>query len=164
MIRIVSGLALAGVLFLSLSGTPSRAQSAPGEAVKERQQIMKSFWPNYYRDMSRVARGESTDLASIPAKAAQASETFKKVSLLFAPGTGRDAVPETRAKPEVWTQKAEFEAAISTIINETNALGEAAKSGNLDAVKAQYAKVAEACGGCHGGPAKSGGKFRFEAQ
>ena len=38
----------------------------------------------------------------------------------------------------------------------------AARSGNLDAVKAQWLKVAEACGACHGGPAKSGGKFRFE--
>jgi cytochrome c556 len=37
-----------------------------------------------------------------------------------------------------------------------------ARSGNLDAVKAQWLKVAEACGTCHGGPAKSGGKFRFE--
>jgi cytochrome c556 len=164
MIRIVSAVALVGVLFLSLNGTSSRAQSAPGQAVKERQQIMSSLWPNYYRDMSRVARGESKDMAAIPAKAAQASETLKKLAPLFAAGTGRDAVPETRAKPEVWTQKAEFDAAISAMITETNAVGEAAKSGNVAAVKAQYAKLAQACGGCHGGPTKSGGKFRFEEQ
>jgi cytochrome c556 len=163
MIRIVSGVALAGALLLSLNVTSSRAQSvSPAETVKQRQEVMKGVWPNYYRDMSRVARGENPDIASMTAKAAQASETLKKVALLFAPGTGRDAVAETRAKPEVWTQKAEFDAALLALINETNALGETAKGGNLDAFKAQYAKVGEACGGCHGGPSKSGGKFRFE--
>jgi len=162
MIRIASGVALAGALFLSLNGVPSWAQSAPAQAVKDRQEMMKTVWPSYYRDMSRVARGESTDIAAIPAKAAQASESFKKVALLFTPGSGRDAVPETRAKPEIWTQKAEFDAAIALMIKETDALGEVAKNGNLDAFKAQWAKVGEACGGCHGGPAKSGGKFRVE--
>src|SRR4051794_29327348 len=120
MIRIVSGVALAGVLLLSLNATSSRAQSvSPADAVKQRQEVMKGVWPNYYRDMSRVARGENADISSITAKAAQASETLKKVALLFAPGTGRDAVPETRAKPEIWTQKAEFDAALVALINET---------------------------------------------
>ena len=164
MIRIISGVGLAGALFLFLNGMPSWAQSAPTQAVKERQEIMNSLWPNYYRDMSRVARGESPDIAAIPAKAAQASEAFKKAALLFTPGSGRDAVPETRAKPEIWTRKAEFDAAVALMIKETDALGEAAKSGNLDAFKAQYAKVGQVCGGCHGGPAKSGGTFRFEVQ
>ena len=51
---------------------------------------------------------------------------------------------------------------MTKLVAETDAIGAAAKSGNLDAVKAQWLKVAEACGACHGGPAKSGGKFRFE--
>jgi cytochrome c553 len=29
-------------------------------------------------------------------------------------------------------------------------------------MKAAWPKIAEACGACHGGPSKSGGKFRFE--
>lgn len=49
------------------------------------------------------------------------------------------------------------------LINETNTMGELAKAGNLAGAKAQWPKVAEACGACHGGPSKSGGKFRFEA-
>lgn len=161
MFRLVSAFALPAVLLLSATGL-SLAQPAPASAVKERQEIMKQLWPSYYRDMARVARGESTDFAAVAAKAPQASEALKKVALLFAPGTGRDAAPDTRAKPEIWTQKADFDAAMTALIAETNALGEAAKSGNADAVKAQFTKVAEACGGCHGGPSKSGGKFRFE--
>jgi cytochrome c556 len=47
-------------------------------------------------------------------------------------------------------------------VKETAAFGEASQAGNLDAMKAAWTKVAQACGACHGGPAKSGGKFRFE--
>lgn len=160
MIRFALAAALLATTLLSSDG--SWAQPAPAQAVKERQETMKQLWPSYYRDMARVARGESSDMAAVAAKAPQASEALKKAALLFAPGTGRDAVPDTRAKPEIWTQKADFDAAITALITETNALGEVAKSGNAEAYKAQFAKVAEACGGCHGGPAKSGGKFRFE--
>lgn len=163
MIRLVSVFSLLGILLLSAGGTPSWAQSAPEKAFKERQEIMKSLWRGYYRDMASVASGQSTDLAPIPAKAAQASEALKKFATLFPAGSGRDAVPETRTKPEAWTQKAEFEAATMALINETNTMGELAKAGNLAGAKAQWPKVAEACGACHGGPSKSGGKFRFEA-
>ena len=54
------------------------------------------------------------------------------------------------------------DAAINDIIKDTAAFGEAANAGNLDAMKAVWTKVAQDCGACHGGPSKSGGKFRFE--
>lgn len=161
--RIVAAMCATAVLACGSVVGFAQAPS-PAQAVKERQDIMEKLWPNYYRDMSAVARGQSTDIAGIPAKAAAASEAVKKVSQLFPAGTGRDAVPSTRTKPEAWTQRAEFDGAFTTLINETNTLGEVAKGGNLDAVKAQFQKVAQACGGCHGGPVKSGGKFRFEEQ
>jgi cytochrome c556 len=161
MTRIISALTLGGSLLLA-GGTGVWAQSAPARMVEQREEIMKSLWPNYYQEMARVVRGQSSDLAGVATRAGQASEALKKAGQLFPPGTGRDAVPKTRAKPEIWTQRADFEAALTKMIAKTDAIGAAAKSGNLDAVKAQWLKVAEACGACHGGPTKSGGKFRFE--
>jgi cytochrome c556 len=158
MIRFASATALVAITLLSPHG--ALAQS-PAQAVKERQEIMKQIWPGHYRDIARAAR-EGTDLAAMPAKATAAADVVKKFGTLFPAGSGRDGVPDTRAKPEIFTQRAEFDAAVTALATSTIALGEAAKSGNADAVKAQFAKVAEACGGCHGGPAKSGGKFRFE--
>jgi cytochrome c556 len=157
MIRFASAVALATAL---LSPTGSWAQS-PAQAVKERQEIMKQIWPAHYRDLARAAR-EGTDLAAVPAKATQAADAVRKFSTLFPPGSGREGVPDTRAKPEIFTQKSEFDAAVTALVTSTDALGETAKTGNADAVNAQFAKVAEACGGCHGGPVTSGGKFRFE--
>ncbi len=162
MTRIISMLVLGGSLFLLAGGTGTRAQLAPAQAVEQRQEIMSALWPRYYQEMGRVVRGQSTDLAGVATRASQASEALKKSAQLYPPGTGREAAPKTRAKPEIWTQRADFDAALVKMIAETDAIGAAAKSGNLDAVKAQWLKVAEACGACHGGPTRSGGKFRFE--
>ena len=161
MARIISALALGGSL-LMLGGTLAWTQSSPAQMVEQRQEVMKSLFPSYYREMAQVVRGQSNDLAAVATKAGQASEALKKAAVLFPQGTGREAVPKTRAKPEIWTQRPEFEAALTKLVTETDAIGAAAKTGNLDAVKAQWLKVAEACGTCHGGPVKSGGKFRFE--
>lgn len=161
MIRFVSAFTLVGALALC-SGGISWSQSSPAQVVKERQDIMAKLWPDYYRDISRTLRGEKPDLSLVVAKSAQAIEPLKKAAQLFPAGSSHDAVPTSRAKPEIWTQRADFEAALLALITETNALNEAAKSDNVEAVKAQWLKVAEACGGCHGGPKKAGGKFRFE--
>ena len=162
MARIISAVALGGSVLLLMGGTVAWTQSSPAQMVEQRQEVMKSLWPSYYQDMARVVRGQSNDVAGVATKASQASEALKKAAPLWPAGTGREAVQKTRAKPEIWTQRAEFEAALTKLVAETDAIGAAARSGNLDAVKAQWLKVAEACGACHGGPAKSGGKFRFE--
>ena len=161
MARIISAAAL-GASLLLLAGTVAWTQSSPAQTVEQRQELMDGLWPSYYRHMAQVVRGQSNDVAGVATKASEASEALKKLALLFPAGTGREAAQKTRAKPEIWTQRAEFEAALTKMVAETDAIGAAARSGNLDAVKAQWLKVAEACGACHGGPTKSGGKFRFE--
>lgn len=163
MIRIVSACALAGIVLLGAQGIPPRAQTMPAQAAKdlakEREDLMKSLWPRYYRAMSQALKGEGDPKA---VNATEAIAQLKKFATMFPPGSGREAAPETRAKPEIWTKRAEFDAAIDALVKETAGFGEAAKAGNADAMKAAWPKLAEACGGCHGGPSKSGGKFRFE--
>ena len=161
MVRFVSAFAFAAILLCS-AGQGSFAQSTPAEIVKARQDGMEKMWPDFYKAMALTIRSGNPDLTLVAAKAGPASEHVKKVSQLFPPGTGRDVVPTTRAKPEVWTQQADFEVALTTLVGATNALGEAAKSGDVEKVKAGWTAVAKACGGCHDGPKKSGGKFRFE--
>ncbi len=149
-------------LAISLAANAASAQNAAA-VVKERQEIMKSLFP-LLRGASQVAKGESTDVASIPAKTQEAVAAVQKFASLFPTGSGRENVPDTRATPAVWTEKAAFDAAIAKLVAETQKLGDVAKTGNVDAVKTQWTAASEACGGCHGGPSKSGGKFRFEAQ
>jgi len=163
MIRIVSALALGTALLLSAIAV-ALAQTTPAQIVKERQEGMEHNWTEYFRDISGTMKTASPDLALIATKAAGASENLKKLEQLFPPGTGRDVAPKTRAKPEVWTNRAEFDAAFKNLIDATNTLADAAKKGDVEKVKVQWQATAKACGGCHGGPKKSGGKFRFEEE
>ncbi|MEP7029328.1 MAG: cytochrome c [Pseudolabrys sp.] len=162
MYRIIAIAALAVILHLS-AGQISFAQT-PAQIVKERQDGMEKMWPDFYQAIARTLRIDSPDLAFVAATAPKAAEHVKKLATLFPPGTGREAVPTTRAKPEIWTQRAEFDGALTAMIDATNAMGAAAKSGDVAKVKAEWTNFAKACGTCHGGPEKSGGKFRFEEE
>ncbi len=163
MIRIVSAFALAGILSLAPASPALHAQTAPGpkEVAQEREDLMKGLWRGYYRDMSQAAKGEG-DPKVLAVKATEAAAQMKKFGTLFPAGSGREGAPDTRAKPEIWTQRAEFDAAVNKLVAETTVFAEAAKAGNVEGMKAAWPKIAEACGACHGGPSKSGGKFRFE--
>jgi len=163
MVRFVSAFVLAAALLLS-AGHSSIAQTTPAQIVKQRQDAMTENWPNYFRDIARTVRTDSPDLTVVATKAAQAAEHLKKLAQLFPPGTGRDVVPSTRAKPEIWTQRADFDAVMKAMMDANDALAEDAKKGDVVKVKADWTAFAKACGDCHGGPNKAGGKFRFEEQ
>ena len=103
-------------------------------------------------------------MADAVASAETISTNAKKIVANFPPGTGRDAVPDTRAKPEIWSRRAEFEAAAAKLVEESDKLLAAAKSNDAAALRAQFGPFGQACGGCHEGPVRSGGTFRFERQ
>ncbi len=64
----------------------------------------------------------------------------------FAEGTGSG---DTRAKPNVWTEGDKFKAAALKMQDEMAKLNVAAKSGNLDQIKAAFDPVGKACKACH---------------
>jgi cytochrome c556 len=149
-----------------LAGAQQQAssQTAPADIVKQRQDAMESLWRDSFRAVAATVRTDQPDLALVATNSAKATETLQKLATLFPPGTGRDVVPSTRAKPEIWSDRKEFEANLTTLINASKALTDDAKSGNVEKVKTAWTNLAKACGGCHGGPVKSGGKFRFEKE
>lgn len=139
------------------------AQADKAALVKARQELMSQMG-RAFGPLGRVIRGESQDIADAVASAEVMSANAKKIVASFPAGTGRDAVPETRAKPEIWSRRAEFEAAATKLAEESDKLLAAAKSNDVAALRAQFGPFGQACGGCHEGPSKSGGTFRFEQQ
>ncbi|HJS33097.1 MAG TPA: cytochrome c, partial [Alphaproteobacteria bacterium] len=77
------------------------AQADKAALVKARQdemsQMGRAFGP-----LGRVIRGESQNMADAVASAETMSNNAKKIVANFPADTGRDAVPDTRAKPEIW--------------------------------------------------------------
>lgn len=69
---------------------------------------------------------------------------------LFSPesATGK-GWKETRVKPEFFKQPDEVKKRAMTYVKETNELAKVAANGDIHAIKAQFAKVADACKGCH---------------
>jgi cytochrome c556 len=153
--------ALVMTAFLMTTADIAAAQDAPA-IVKQRQAFMDSLYVKYFKGFFAIVKGESSDLAGVPAKAQEAAAAIRTIPSLFPPGTGHDVVPESRAKPEIWTKRADFEANVAALAAATEKLGDVAKSGDLDAFKVQLAAAGQACGACHGGPKKAGGPFRFE--
>lgn len=56
---------------------------------------------------------------------------------------------ETRAKPEIWTEQAKFKSAAEKMQSEVGKLAAAAKTGNLDNLKAAFGPAAQSCKACH---------------
>ena len=150
---------LAATLLLGL-GQVACAQT-PAKIVEDRQDAMEKNWTDYFKPIAGALRSASPDLTLVATKAGQAVDHLKKLAQLFPPGTGRDVVPDTRAKPEVWTERADFDAAITALVDASKTMSDDAKKGDVERVKADWTAVAKACGACHGGPTDAGGKFRF---
>jgi len=64
-------------------------------------------------------------------------------------GEGTDKVGETRAKPEIWTHRADFDAKMDKMMKEAAKLPQVARSGDLAALKKAVEEVDSACGACH---------------
>jgi cytochrome c556 len=64
----------------------------------------------------------------------------------FVEGTGSG---NTKAKPEIWTEKDKFAAAVAKSQSDVDKLVAAGKTGNLDQIKAAAGAVGQSCKACH---------------
>ena len=64
----------------------------------------------------------------------------------FGEGTGGEP---TRAKPEIWTNRADFDAKMDKMVAEAQKLPAAARTGDAGALKKAVHDVDTACGACH---------------
>ena len=63
----------------------------------------------------------------------------------FGEGTDKD----TKAKPEIWTSRADFDAKMDKMVGEAQKLPAVARAGDMAAFKKQVGDVGAACKACH---------------
>lgn len=63
----------------------------------------------------------------------------------FGDGTDKN----TKAKPEIWTHRADFDAKMDKMVGEAQKLPAAVRSGDMAAFRKQVADVGHACKSCH---------------
>lgn len=142
---IVSVSVAAGLMVLA---APASAQFAkPEDAVKYRQSAL-SLMGTHLSRLGAMANGRVPFDAKVAAENAEVLATVSKLPwAAFGPGT--DKVGNTKAKPEIWAEQAKFRDLADKMTGETTKLAAAAKTGNLDAIKAAFGATAGSCKACH---------------
>lgn len=134
---------LAGVV----GALPAQAQFAkPEDAIKYRKAGFTLMAAHFGR-LGAMAQGK----VPFDAKAAaDNADVLAAVSRLpwaaFGEGTDKG---ETRAKPEIWKEAAKYKEAADKNQAEIAKLVAAAKTGNLDNLKAAFGSAAPTCKACH---------------
>jgi cytochrome c556 len=101
---------------------------------------------------ARINKAEDAKATVDDAKIIQAN--VGKLGDLFPAGS---ITPESRAKPEIWTNMDDFKAKLAATQKEAATLVALSEKGDLAAIKAQVPVTINACNACHNtyrGPAK----------
>jgi cytochrome c556 len=126
---------------------PALAQfQKPEDAVKYRKAAL-TVMGNHFGRIGAMANGRVPFDAAAAANSAAIVQTMSALPWEgFLAGTDKG---ETRAKPEIWTEQAKFKEGAEKLQAETAKLSAAAKTGDLDAVKAAFGAVGQSCKACH---------------
>lgn len=126
---------------------PAAAQFAkPEDAVKYRKGAFTVMAAHFGR-VAAMANGRIPFDAKAAAENAEIAMMVSKLPFAgFIDGTDKG---ETRAKPEIWTEQDKFKAAATKMQDAMEKLNVAARSGNVDTLKAAAGTVGQACKGCH---------------
>ena len=98
--------------------------------------------------LRREVTADAPNIAEVRKAARSMASLAARSSKWFPAGTGPD-VGKTGAKPEIWQQKADFNARLRDFQGAARALDAAARSGNLMQIKAGYASLGKTCKACH---------------
>ncbi len=139
--------AIALLLAMSSLAMPAHAQFAKAEdAVKYRKSALTVMGTHFGR-VAAMANGRAPYDAKAAAENVALAETMSKLPWgAFPEGSDKG---ETKAKPEIWSDKARFAESAEKLQAEMAKLSVAAKVGTLDALKPAVSNVAATCKNCH---------------
>lgn len=131
-----------GVAFATAGISPSDAQM--NELTKQRSDAMKAMGGNMKKVGEAVGAGDS---AAAAAAATEINRIASQIPSLFPDGSGTG---ETRAKPEIWQDFADFRAKANALEAASAKVVADAGAGNLGSdPKAVVGSMGQNCGACH---------------
>jgi len=140
-------LAVAGGL-VTLGG-PAYAQfNKPEDAIRYRQSAFVVMGNHMGRINAQLKSGSPN--VEVIQKSAAITEVMSKLPYeAFIPGSETGGNPPTRAKPEVFKDTDKIKSLAEKMQGEMAKLNVAAKSGDINAIRAQFGEVGKACKACH---------------
>ncbi len=135
-------------LAILMIGCLAAAQSAPrvgsGDIVADRQRLMKL---NGASLADFQAKAKAGNIEAIAVNAETIALNAQHIPVLFPPGSTTD---KSRAKPEVWQKRAEFESAARNLQALAEKLRDIARAKDAPAVELMVKDFGkQACGACH---------------
>jgi cytochrome c556 len=143
--RLVVTVIAAGAALTSLSAAAQFQK--PEDAIKYRQSVM-TVMGNHLGRIGAMAQGRVPFDANAAAANAAIVVTMSKLPWV-AFGEGTDKGLPTRAKPEIWKDQAKVKDLSEKMMAEAGKFEAAAKTGNLDTIKAALGDLGKACKACH---------------
>jgi cytochrome c556 len=153
---------LTGVFILSLTSLVVGQDDDEYERVQivgQRQSAMFEMQDGYFA-LFAIKRGSTDDLSTVADNAGLISEKLSVFTSLLVPNTAVGDVPNSRAKPEIWSEPEAFAAAVEALRTEVHALIDASADIDLVSFNGHFDALEIACFGCHGLKPSSGGSFR----
>ncbi len=140
-------LTLVATLIGLATALPAAAQFAkPEDAIKYRKAVFTVMGTHFGR-VAAMANGKAPFDAKVAADSAELATSMSKLPFVaFIPGTDKG---ETRAKPEIWTESDKVKGLAEKMQNEMVKVNAAAKTGNIDTIKAAVGEAGKSCKACH---------------
>ena len=130
-----------------LVALPAAAQFRNADAAIKYRQSAMSLQGNHMGRLFAMINGQ------VPFDAKLAADNIEITAMLnrlqfsaFIDGSDKG---NTRAKPEIWTEKDKWNAAVAKSQDDVLKLAAAGKTGNLDQIKAAAGTVGQSCKACH---------------
>lgn len=137
---------LVGLVGLSLAGA-ALAQGSAADVIKTRQAGMKAVGAGFKGLMDQT-RG-TPDAATVQRHASAIAAQSPKVVGWFGPGTAGAPGLKTAAKPEIWTQTADFRKAAAEFDAQAKRTLALANAGDMTALGPQVRALGGTCKSCH---------------
>jgi cytochrome c556 len=135
-----------GLAFGLLAGCASgdKKMSGSGDVVADRQQLMKTQGAQMQEITAKLRAGNVEGVAT---NADTLASTAQKIPALFPPGS---TSPKSRAKPEIWQKKAEFDGYAKNLDTQAKRVAQLARSKDQAATQAAVTEMGRTtCGACH---------------
>jgi cytochrome c556 len=147
---ILAAALVAAPIFAQDGSAPPKDQRmvrmAPQQIVEARRAAFRLSAADF--QLVRTAAEKGADLRSLAGAARSLSQWAAILPALFPAGTGPDVV-ETRAKAEIWSNRADFERRARDYTEAAARMAEAAAAGDMTRGGAAWDVTRETCNACH---------------
>ena len=143
-------LLLATATAVSMLAATAQADSPSSKAeqtLKYRKSVFQVMAWNF-GPMGAMAQGKVPyDAAEFTRRAERVAAVAPMLSEAFPPET--KGLSHSELKPEMWSNRADFDAKMKDLVDRSAALAVAARTGNFDKSKAAFFDTANTCKACH---------------